>query len=56
MIVAVRDQVKSMITAGRTEDQILASHPTAAFDGRWAGGRVHPDAFVHEIYSALRMH
>jgi hypothetical protein len=56
MVLAVRDQVKSMITAGRTEDQILASHPTAAFDGRWGGGRVHADAFVHEIYAALRMH
>jgi hypothetical protein len=54
MILTIRDQVKSMITAGRTEDQILASHPTAAFDARWGGGRVRPDAFVHEIYSALR--
>ncbi len=54
MIVTVRDQVKSMIAAGRTEDQIVASHPTASFDARWGGGRVRADAFVRELYSALR--
>ncbi len=54
MIVTVRDQVKGMMGVGKTEDQIVASHPTASFDGRWGGGRVSPEAFVHELYIALR--
>jgi hypothetical protein len=54
MIVTVRERVQHMIEAGRTEDQVLAEHPTAEFDARWGHGRVRPDEFVHEIYAAVR--
>jgi cyclase len=54
MIVAVRDRVKPLVAAGRTESQILAEHPTADFDARWGHGRVQPDQFVGEIYSAIK--
>lgn len=54
MIVTVRDRVQHMIEAGRTEDQVLAEHPTAEFDVRWGHGRVPADDFVHEIYGALK--
>ena len=54
MILTVRDRVQKMITAGQTENQLLAAHPTADFDARWGNGRVHPDAFVRELYSALK--
>jgi len=53
MIVTVRNHVKQLIEQGRTESQILAEHPTSPFDARWGQGRVPPDQFVHEIYSAL---
>lgn len=53
-ITAVRDRVQHMIDAGKTEDQILAAHPTAEFDARWGHGRVSPDEFVREVYSALK--
>jgi hypothetical protein len=54
MIVTVRERVQHMIEAGRTEDQVLAEHPTAEFDARWGHGRVRPDEFVQEIYAAVR--
>ncbi len=54
MIATVRDRVKHMIDEGRTETQVLADHPTADFDALWGHGRVRPDQFVHEIYSALK--
>ncbi len=54
MIVTVRDRVKSLVDAGRTEDQVVAEHPTADFDARWGHGRVPPDTFVQAIYSALK--
>jgi hypothetical protein len=53
MIVTVRDRIKRLVDAGKTESQILADHPTAEFDPRWGHGRVQPDQFVHEIYSAI---
>ncbi|MGA8028904.1 MAG: hypothetical protein WB992_17320 [Bryobacteraceae bacterium] len=56
MITSVRDSVQHMIEAGKTEDQVLAEHPTAEFDARWGRGRVSPDAFVRSVYAALKAH
>lgn len=53
MIVSVRDRVKRMLEASQSESRIIAAHPTQDFDARWGHGRVQPDAFVHEVYSAL---
>jgi cyclase len=54
MIVAVRDRVRHSIDAGRTVNQVTGEHPTAEFDAKWGHGRVQPDAFVQEIYRALK--
>jgi hypothetical protein len=54
MIVTVRDRVQHLTDAGRTEDQVIAEHPTADFDAKWGHGRVQPDAFVQEIYRGLK--
>lgn len=54
MIVAVRDRVRQSIEAGSTENQVIGEHPTAEFDRKWGSGRVQPDAFVQEIYRALK--
>ena len=54
MIVTVRDRVQHLINEGRTESEVVADHPTADFDARWGHGRVQPDAFVREIYRALK--
>ena len=35
MIVDVRDQVRTMISQGRTLDQVMAAQPTAAYDAQW---------------------
>lgn len=54
VIVTVRDRVQHLINEGRTESQVLAAHPTSDFDVQRGHGRVPPDAFVREIYSALK--
>jgi hypothetical protein len=54
MIVAVRDRVKGMMDAGKTEQEILAAHPTEEFDARWGHGRVNADSFVQTIYNSLK--
>jgi cyclase len=53
MIQTVRGRIRRMVEAGQTEQQILAAHPTAEFDAQWGHGRVSPDTFTREIYSAL---
>jgi len=45
--VTVRDRVQHMIEAGQIDDQVLAEHLTAEFDGRWGHGRMPPDAFLY---------
>jgi cyclase len=54
MIMAVRDRVKRSVDAGHTESQVIAEHPTADYDAKWGNGRVQADAFVREIYAALK--
>jgi cyclase len=54
MLSAVRDRVQKMVADGRTEDQIVAKHPAAEFDAHWGHGRVSPDAFVREVYAAVK--
>jgi hypothetical protein len=53
MIGAVRDQVQKLHDAGRSEQQIIASHPTREFDAQWGHGSVTPDDFVHEVYQSI---
>ena len=54
MIAAVRKRVQSSIDAEKTESQVIAEHPTAEFDARWGHGRVQPNTFVQEVYTALK--
>jgi cyclase len=54
MIVALRDRVQRLIDDGRSESELLAAHPTSDFDGQWGQGRASPDAFVREVYAALK--
>jgi cyclase len=56
MIVTVRDRIQRMSEAGRSETEVLAEHPTSDFDAQWGQGRVRPDEFVHEVYSAVKGH
>ena len=50
MLVAVRDTVRVMAKAGRSEDEVVAARPTAAFDARWGKGRITPEQFVRMVF------
>jgi hypothetical protein len=54
MIATVRDRVQKMINSGQDENHILGQRPTADFDATWGRGRVQADAFVREVYDALK--
>ena len=54
MIATVRDRIKRMIDAGRSEDEVLAEHPTSDFDAQYGHGRTSPAEFVREVYAALK--
>ncbi|HWZ59188.1 MAG TPA: hypothetical protein VNW46_09450 [Gemmatimonadaceae bacterium] len=53
MLVAVREKLRPFATARRPLADVLASHPTAAFDATWGHGPVSAPSFVTAAYMSL---
>jgi cyclase len=53
MFTAVRDRVMTAIRAGKTQQEVVASKPTADFDRGRLGGAITPDRFVTLVYQDL---
>jgi glyoxylase-like metal-dependent hydrolase (beta-lactamase superfamily II) len=53
MFSAVRDRVAAAIRAGKTQEQVVASKPTADYDAGRLGGAITPDRFVGLVYTDL---
>ncbi|MDP9049851.1 MAG: hypothetical protein M3O31_03885 [Acidobacteriota bacterium] len=53
MLTAIQGRVQALIRQGKSEDQIVAIHPTLEFDKRWGRGRVSADSFVRDVYKSL---
>ncbi len=55
MLVDIRAKVAAGIRAGRTKAQVIASKPTAPYDGKVAtNGFIKPDRFVETMYDELK--
>ena len=66
MLVAVRDRVSELIRQGKSEEQVIAAHPTADFDKTFLNnvapyydeGTIvryrSPDAFLKQVYAQLK--
>jgi cyclase len=52
MLVQVRQEIKDLIAAGKTMDEVVAAVPTKDFDAR-ASGNVTPEVFTRMIFSSL---
>lgn len=53
MLVIVRDSVSSLIDQGLSQQEIIASKPTASLDADWEGGVLEPDVFVGHVFTSL---
>jgi len=53
MLQTVRDRVAAQVSAGKTLEEILASHPTQEFDSQYATDRVDGNKFVVMVYQSL---
>lgn len=56
MLVSVRDRVQPMVTAGKSDGEIVAAHPASAFDAKWGHERLSSDRFVTLVAQSLRRH
>jgi glyoxylase-like metal-dependent hydrolase (beta-lactamase superfamily II) len=53
VLVAVRDRVQKLKTAGRTLDEVIAANPIADFDPTWGKGFFQGKTFLAIAYNAL---
>jgi cyclase len=58
MILGVRAQVEKLIQQGKSSDDVLAAHPSAAFDANVLpaapNGDKMADRFVGQVYAELK--
>ncbi|MCZ6917248.1 MAG: MBL fold metallo-hydrolase [Gemmatimonadetes bacterium] len=54
MLGTVRNQVRALLRDGRTEDEIVAAAPTAAFDSQWGSGFLSPASWVRMVVRGIR--
>ncbi len=46
MLQSVRDRVRSLVDAGKTREEVIATKPSAEFDADWGGGFMKPDVRI----------
>jgi cyclase len=54
MILAVRDHVAQLVAQGKTQEEVLAAHPTADYDARVPNSKETTVRFVTQIYAELK--
>jgi cyclase len=54
MILAVRDRVAQMVAQGKTQEEVLAAHPTADYDARIPNSKETTERFVTQVYAELK--
>jgi cyclase len=54
MIVGVRDKVAQLMEQGKSEQDVIAAHPTADFDGKVSQPGTTADRFVGQLYAEMK--
>lgn len=54
MLGTVRSEIRRQVQAGRTDDEIVAAAPTAAFDADWGRGLIAPASWVRMVVRGMR--
>ncbi len=54
MILAVRDRIAQMVAQGKTQEEVLAAHPTADYDARVPNSKETTERFVTQVYAELK--
>lgn len=54
MLLAVRDKVAQLVAQGKTQDEVMAAHPTADFDAKVPNSKETTDRFVTQLYAELK--
>jgi hypothetical protein len=54
MILAIRDKVSQLVSQGKSQDEVLAAHPTADYDAKVPNSKETTERFVTQLYAELK--
>ncbi len=54
MILAIRDHVAQLVSQGKTQEEVLAAHPTSDYDARVPNSKETTERFVTQLYAELK--
>ncbi|UCE58688.1 MAG: MBL fold metallo-hydrolase [Phycisphaerales bacterium] len=54
MLATVRDRVRTMITQGKSRDEIIAAKPTKEYDAKWGQSWLDPDTWTGLVYDGMK--
>jgi cyclase len=54
MILAIRDRVAQLVAQGKTQEEVLAAHPTSDYDARVPNSKETTERFVTQLYAELK--
>jgi cyclase len=54
MVLAIRDKVSQLMSQGKTQDEVLAAHPTADYDAKVPNSKETTERFVTQLYAELK--
>lgn len=53
MILSIRDKVSQLISQGKTQDEVMAAHPTADYDAKVPNSKETTQRFLTQLYAEL---
>jgi cyclase len=54
MLLAIRDKVSQLISQGKSQEEVLAAHPTADYDAKVPNSKETTERFVTQLYAELK--
>jgi glyoxylase-like metal-dependent hydrolase (beta-lactamase superfamily II) len=54
MILGIREKVSQLVSQGKSQDDVIAAHPTADYDAKVPNSKETTDRFVTQLYAELK--
>jgi len=54
MLLSIRDRVSQLVSQGKTQEEVLAAHPTSEYDARVPNSKETTERFVTQLYAELK--
>ena len=54
MILAIRDKVSQLVSQGKSQEEVMAAHPTADYDAKVPNSKETTERFVTQLYAELK--